>query len=100
MNERQILGSAISLYGSEIQRVIAIEELSELQKELCKSLRGQTDRQHIAEEIADVQIMLEQMMILYELHYDVATWRRKKVDRLHERLIRNGLIGGNDNVSD
>lgn len=100
MDERQILGRAISFYGSEIQRVIAIEELSELQKELCKSLRSQTDRQHIAEEIADVQIMLEQMMILYELHYDVVTWRRKKVDRLHERLIRDGLIGDNDNVSD
>lgn len=100
MNERQILGRAVSFYGSEIQRVIAIEELSELQKELCKSLRGQTDRQHIAEEIADVQIMLEQMMILYELHYDVATWRWKKVDRLHERLIRDGWIEGNGNVSD
>lgn len=98
MNERKILGGAISSYGSEIQRVIAIEELSELQKELCKSLRGQTDRQHIAEEIADVQIMLEQMMILYKLHYDVAAWRWKKVDRLHDRLIRDGWIEGNDNV--
>lgn len=45
-----------------------------------------------------MQIMLEQMMILYELHYDVATWRWKKVDRLHERLIRDGWIEGNDNV--
>ena len=90
MNERQILGRAVSFYGSEIQRVIAIEELSELQKELCKSLRGQTDRQHIAEEIADVQIMLEQMMILYELHYDVVAWRWKKVDRLWNRLARDG----------
>ena len=84
MNERQILGRAVSFYGSEIQRVVAIEE------ELCKSLRGQTDRQHIAEEIADVQIMLEQMMILYELHYDVVAWRWKKVDRLRNRLARDG----------
>ena len=90
MNERLILGRAVSFYGSEIQRVVAIEELSELQKELCKSLRGQTDRQHIAEEIADVQIMLEQMMILYELHYDVVAWRWKKVDRLRNRLARDG----------
>ncbi len=90
MNERQILGRAVSFYGSEIQRVVAIEELSELQKELCKSLRGQTDRQHIAEEIADVQIMLEQMMILYELHYDVVARRWKKVDRLRNRLARDG----------
>ena len=59
MDERQILGRAISFYGSEIQRVIAIEELSELQKELCKSLRTGADRPHIAEEIADVQIMAD-----------------------------------------
>ena len=88
MKEKEVLEAALSAYGSEIQRVVAIEELSELQKELCKSLRGQTDRQHIAEEIADVQIMLEQMMILYELHYDVAAWRWKKVDR--DRLARDG----------
>ncbi len=90
MKEKEVLEAALSAYGSEIQRVVAIEELSELQKELCKSLRGQTDTQHIAEEIADVQIMLEQMMILYELHYDVVAWRWKKVDRLRNRLARDG----------
>lgn len=90
MKEKEVLEAALSAYGSEIQRVVAIEELSELQKELCKSLRGQTDTQHIAEEIADVQIMLEQMMILYELHYDVVAWRWKKVDRLWNRLARDG----------
>ena len=52
MKEKEVLEAALSAYGSEIQRVVAIEELSELQKELCKSLRGQTDTQHIAEEIA------------------------------------------------
>ena len=79
---------------SEIQRVVAIEELSELQKELCKSLRSGADRPHIAEEIADVQIMLEQMMMLYECHEDVAIWRSKKVERLYERLIRDGGMRG------
>lgn len=97
MNERQILGRAISFYGSEIQRVIAIEELSELQKELCKSLRSGADRPHIAEEIADVQIMLEQMMMLYECHEDVSVWRHKKVNRLLERLIHDGGI---ENIND
>lgn len=91
MNERQVLGRAVSFYGSEIQRVVAIEKLSELQKELCKSLRGQTDKEHIAEEIADVQIMMEQMMILYELHYYVASWKQKKIDRLRDRLARDGI---------
>lgn len=76
------------------------EKQCELQKELCKSLRSGADRQHISEEIADVQIMLEQMMMLYECHEDVAIWRKKKVVRLHDRLIRDGCIGGNDNVPD
>lgn len=97
MNERQIFGRAISFYGSEIQRVIAIEELSELQKELCKSLRSGADRPHIAEEIADVQIMLEQMMMLYECHEDVSVWRHKKVNRLLKRLVHDGGI---ENIND
>ena len=100
MDEKKILGTALSFYGCEIQQVIAIEELSELQKELCKSLRSGADKPHISEEIADVQIMLEQMMMLYECHEDVAVWRKKKVARLHDRLIRDGCTGGNDNVSD
>lgn len=91
VSNKEILETALSAYGSEIQRIVAIEELSELQKELCKSLRGQTDKQHIAEEIADVQIMMEQMMILYELHYYVASWKQKKMDRLRDRLARDGI---------
>ena len=91
MSNKEILETALSVYGSEIQRIVAIEELSELQKELCKSIRGQTDKQHIAEEIADVQIMMEQMMILYELHYYVASWKQKKMDRLRDRLARDGI---------
>ena len=94
MKEKEVLEAALSAYGSEIQRVVAIEELSELQKELCKSLRSGADRPHIAEEIADVQIMLEQMMMLYECHEDVAIWRSKKVKRLYERLIRDGGMRG------
>ncbi len=86
MNERQILGRAVSFYGSEIQRVVAIEELSELQKELCKSLRSGADRPHIAEEIADVQIMLEQMMMLHDCRDAVDEWRRRKLERLEQRL--------------
>lgn len=96
MNEQKIFEAALSLWGSDIQRIITIEELSELQKELCKSFRFGADRPHIAEEIADVQIMLEQMMILYECRDDVAIWRQKKVSRLRERLMCDGEQRVND----
>ena len=92
MNEHKIFEAALSLWGSDIQRIITIEELSELQKELCKSFRFGADRPHIA----DGQIMLEQMMILYECRDDVAIWRQKKVSRLRERLMCDGEQRVND----
>ena len=36
MSNKEILETALSAYGSEIQRIVAIEELSELQKELMQ----------------------------------------------------------------
>ncbi len=56
-----------SYYGKESQSIVAIEELSELQKELCKMLRGIGSTEHLAEEIADVEIMLCQIKELYAL---------------------------------
>lgn len=43
------------------QLIIALEELSELQKELCKHLRSNGKRENIIEELADVYIMAEQI---------------------------------------
>lgn len=36
----RILENAIQIYGKDLQIIVAIEELSELQKELTKYLRG------------------------------------------------------------
>ena len=49
---------ALAIYGPRLQTLVAIEEMSELQKELVKHERGADNVPHIAEEIADVQIML------------------------------------------
>lgn len=66
--------------------VMVFEEMAELQKELCKSLRGKDNRGYIAEEIADVRIMLDQMVILHDCAEDVDTWRKVKLGRLEKRL--------------
>ena len=62
--EHDIFRSAIDTYGSVMQITVAFEEMSELQKELCKYLRGRGSQENIAEEIADVEIMMEQMKML------------------------------------
>ena len=86
IDESEVLQRALDTYGSLPQIVMIFEEMSELQKELCKYLHGKYSPENIAEEIADVEIMLEQMMMLFCCADDVRDWRRRKVARLKKRL--------------
>lgn len=86
ISDAEVLQRALDTYGSTLQIVVMMEETSELQKELCKYLRGRGSFEHIAEEIADVEIMLEQMKMLFCCADDVRNERRRKVERLKERL--------------
>lgn len=86
ISEAEVLQRALDTYGSTLQIAMVFEEMSELQKELCKYLRGRGSFEHIAEEIADVEIMLEQMKMLFCCAEDVRSVRKRKVERLKERL--------------
>ena len=78
---------AIKTYGEHAQKLMAIEEMSELTKEICKDFRWKLNREHLIEEMADVLIMLDQMLILYKISgEEVGLMRIKKVERLKERL--------------
>lgn len=92
--ENEILLSALTKWGAGMQTVMVFEEMAELQKELCKSLRGKDNRGYIAEEIADVRIMLDQMVILHDCAEDVDTWRKVKLGRLKKRLSDKTALGG------
>lgn len=93
ISEAEVLQRAMDTYGSLPQIVMVFEEMSELQKELCKYLRGRGSFEHIAEEIADVEIMLEQMKMLFCCTDDVRNERRRKVERLKDRLDKHGEAG-------
>ena len=71
-------------YGREHQVLIAIEEMSELTKELCKYFRRFDRKKEIVEEVADAQIMLEQLIELFGIEGDVD----KMVDYKLNRQIR------------
>jgi hypothetical protein len=68
---KEIEGRAINTYGEQPQVDMCIEEMSELTKELLKLRWESTQagfqkrRENIKEEIADVQIMLDQMRIIF-----------------------------------
>ena len=84
--EIDTLSHAIKQYGAPAQTIKAIEEMSELQKELCKHLAGKNNVSEIAEEIADVEIMLTQMTLIFGCAFEVIEWKKKKIDRLANRL--------------
>ena len=74
----EICRAALEAFGAEAQMVMAIEEMSELTKELCKRRRGRDNVEAIAEEVADVEIMFQQMVILFDCAGQVETFRRYK----------------------
>ena len=79
--------TALMVYGKSNQLVVALEELSEVQKEICKAMRGRTDLDHMAEEIADATIMLEQVRQIYGLNNLVCKKMDEKIKRLVDRMM-------------
>ena len=77
-----ILEKAVARYGRGPQRDKAIEELSELIRALARC----DDRENIAEEMADVRIMLDQLEIIFDNHDRVRQIEYEKLTRLNERV--------------
>lgn len=78
--------AALALWGAEAQTLMMFEEMAELQKELCKNARGKDNRKEIAEEIADVRIMLDQMEILHDCRELSQQYKVEKLLRLLDRI--------------
>lgn len=82
----KICRAALEAFGERAQMTMAIEEMSELAKELCKRCRGRDNVEAIAEEVADVQIMLQQLVILFDCKGAVDKYRQYKLERLAGRI--------------
>lgn len=85
-NEKTVFLRAIETYGEDAQMKMLLEEMSELQKEICKQWRGAENIPEIAEEIADVEIMLDQVKLICACGRQVECWRHEKIGRLFARL--------------
>lgn len=81
-----ILNTAINLFGVDNQLNVAIEEMSELTKEICKTKRGFHNENEVADEMADVYIMLEQLKIIFGNDIVVKERIDYKVSRLNSRI--------------
>lgn len=93
MTTEEIMERAIKTYGKAVQLTKAIEEMSELQKELCKAITEGTTinaLDSITQEMADVEIMLEQLKIVFANRERVEEWKKLKLLRLEYRLKQKG----------
>ena len=88
--------NALITFGDRAQMIVALEELSECQKEICKILRGGEDFRHLAEEIADATIMLEQVRLMFNINDDVCEQMDRKVIRMEQRLMACKCGGAGD----
>ena len=86
-----ILEKAIRHYGVENQLGVLCEESAELIQAISKYKRYKDDietKQHIAEEIADVLIMIDQAKIILDIKdYEIECYRQYKLQRLEKRII-------------
>ena len=82
---KTVYEAAVHTFGKESQKLIAIEEMSELIKALSKDTRYPNDPEvldNVAEEIADVLIMLDQLKLIFQCSDAVREHKRKKTKRL------------------
>lgn len=86
---QQILKAAIQKYGPGAQRDKAIEEL----RELIRALARCDDKENVAEEMADVRIMLDQLEIIFGNGPKVARYEVMKLRRLDARVHAADVIG-------
>ena len=73
-----------------VNLVITMEELSELQKEVSKGIRGKGNKLDIIEEMADVMISIEYIKSIYNINdKEIQKAMNIKLDRLSENIKSN-----------
>ncbi len=92
MDSRKVYEDALRTWGADAQIRMLFVEIGELMQAVCKAGRVKNWKQradvwhNIAEEIADVKIMLRQMEILFDVENTVEECEREKITRLVKRL--------------
>ena len=84
MPQNKIFKECQKKWGEELQIKVAIEECAELIKELAKfgrTING-SDSEKIAAEVADVEIMLEELKIIFKFAERVRHYKKIKLERL------------------
>ena len=79
-------GEILTHYGFEAQVEKLKEELNELIEAACGYVNGIDAKEHVIEEMADVEVMIDQMKIYFNAWDSVNCKKREKVDRQLKRI--------------
>lgn len=91
--QQKVCTDVLAFYGYDMERMVAIEEMSELTKELSKQKRGEGNRDHLIEEIADVYLCLEKIEQMNNItHEELSDWIARKTDVIKTRIKSEGKI--------
>jgi NTP pyrophosphatase (non-canonical NTP hydrolase) len=85
--DNEIIKDSIVYYGKDAQSTVCMEECAELIQAISKEKRGKSDKNHLAEEMADVLISIELLKEIYDVSNEqINEWVDKKQKRIRSRM--------------
>ena len=91
VENKETYEEALRLWGIEDQIFMLMEETSELVNAICKLRRGRVELPDVVTELADVSIMVEQMILAFDVESAFVEEKARKIERLKERLKKYGV---------
>ena len=98
MDYFKICEGAVKRFGAGHQIIKAMEELGELNQALAKLVNDEPVTGDVCEEIADVEVMIEQLKIIIGPDYEQYLYKKKeeKMKRLEEMLRGYSFFEGRE----
>ena len=88
--DSDIIKRSIEHYGKDVQSTVCMEECAELIQAISKEKRGNSDKDHLAEEMADVIICIEMLKQIYNITEDeIYSWVITKQERIIRRIEKD-----------
>ena len=85
--DSEIIEESIVYYGKDAQSTVCMEECAELIQAISKEKRGESDKDHLAEEMADVLISISLLREIYDVSIEqINNWIDKKQKRIRSRM--------------
>ena len=85
-----VVQRSIEHYGKDVQSTVCMEECAELIQAISKEKRGNSDKDHLSEEMADVIICIEMLKQIYNITEDeIYSWVITKQERIIRRIEKD-----------